>query len=152
MACTATACTTNSAKPWPSEISQKAGVRSASRAVKSRVVGCPLKRRCLFHRGISCAIPSTTSPMLVRAVADHQGERQADARWRARREPSAVVRQPKVVSDRATSGTMMPPKARPIDIADSARARLRSNQWISATLSGKKPHRLVPSAMTMNAP
>ena len=67
-------------------------------------------------------------------------------------EARAVGRQPKVVSEEATSGTVMPPKARPIDIADSARARLRSNQWISATLSGKKPHRLEPSAMTMNAP
>ena len=38
MACTFTAWTTSSAKPWPSEISQNAGVRSASRAVKSRVV------------------------------------------------------------------------------------------------------------------
>jgi hypothetical protein len=33
-----------------------------------------------------------------------------------------------------------------------ARARFFSNQWISATLSGKKPHRLAPSAVTMNAP
>jgi hypothetical protein len=37
MACTFTAWTTSGAKPWPSEISQNAGVRSASRAVKSRV-------------------------------------------------------------------------------------------------------------------
>ena len=34
--CTLTACTTKSAKPWPSESSQKALVRSASPAVKSR--------------------------------------------------------------------------------------------------------------------
>ena len=34
--CTLTACTTRSAKPWPSESSQKALVRTASRAVKSR--------------------------------------------------------------------------------------------------------------------
>jgi len=38
------------------------------------------------------------------------------------------------------------------DSEKDGRARLRSNQWISATLSGKKPDRLVPSAMTMNAP
>jgi hypothetical protein len=67
-------------------------------------------------------------------------------------EASAVGRQPKPVIDAATSGTMMPPKARPNDIAESARARLRSNQWMSATLSGKKPHRLEPRAMTMKAP
>jgi len=34
---------------------------------------------------------------------------------------------------------------------ESARARQRSNQLISATLTGKKPHRLEPRAMTTNA-
>ncbi len=52
----------------------------------------------------------------------------------------------------ATAGTAMPPSAKPNWIEDSARARLRSNQWISATLSGKKPHRLAPSATTRKAP
>jgi len=46
MACVLTPQTTNSAKPWPSDSSQKAGVRSASRAVKSRVVYRLVSRRC----------------------------------------------------------------------------------------------------------
>ena len=62
-------------------------------------------------------------------------------------EPNAVARQPKVCSDQATSGTEMPPSARPIDSDESARARQRSNQLMSATFSGKKPHRLEPSAI-----
>ncbi|MBW8906948.1 MAG: hypothetical protein JF611_15030 [Betaproteobacteria bacterium] len=66
-------------------------------------------------------------------------------------EPKAVARQPTVCSDQATSGTEMPPSARPIDIEESARARQRSNQLMSAMLTGKKPHRLEPSAITRNA-
>ena len=67
-------------------------------------------------------------------------------------EASAVARQPKLESDQATSGTEMPPSARPIDMDESARARQRSNQWISATLIGKSPQQLAPTAMTRNAP
>jgi hypothetical protein len=69
-----------------------------------------------------------------------------------RPDASAVLRQPKVASAQATSGTHSPPAAMPSCIVDSARARFFSNQWISETLSGKKPHRLAPSAVTMNAP
>src|SRR6185503_8470277 len=67
-------------------------------------------------------------------------------------EPKAVARQPKVTSDQPTIGTEMPPSASPSESDDNARARQRSNQLISATLIGKKPHMLEPSAMTMNAP
>ena len=67
-------------------------------------------------------------------------------------EEKAVARQPKVCSDQATSGTEMPPSARPIDIDDRARARQRSNQLMSATFTGKNPHRLEPSAMTRKQP
>ena len=67
-------------------------------------------------------------------------------------EPKAVARQPKVASAQATSGTHRPPAAMPSCIVDRARARFFSNQRISATLSGKKPHRLAPSAVMMKAP
>jgi len=53
-----------------------------------------------------------------------------------------VARQPKAASDQAITGTKMPPSARPSERLDSARARQRSNQWISATLTGKKPQKL----------
>ena len=61
-------------------------------------------------------------------------------------EAKAVARQPQVASAQAISGTNRPPAAMPTCIAASARARFFSNQWISATLSGKKPHRLAPIA------
>ena len=60
IACTFTAVTTSSAKPWPSEISQKALVRSASRAVNMRCAGasgCPVSLRA----GAG-GTPSTVSP------------------------------------------------------------------------------------------
>ncbi len=69
-----------------------------------------------------------------------------------RPEAKAVARQPQTSIDQATSGTTMPPRARPIDMEEMARARQRSNQWMIATLSGKKPQKPTPSAMTMNAP
>ena len=43
-------------------------------------------------------------------------------------EANAVGRQPKPVIDAATSGTMMPPKARPNDIAESACALARTSE------------------------
>ncbi len=64
---------------------------------------------------------------------------------------NAVARQPKVCSDHATTGSEIPPSASPIDMDESARARQRSNQWISAVLIGNMPQKLAPSAMTTNA-
>ena len=58
MACTFTADTTSSEKPWPSEISQNALVRSASPALNVRRAGasaCPVS----FGAG---GRPSTVSP------------------------------------------------------------------------------------------
>ena len=63
-----------------------------------------------------------------------------------------MARQPKAASDQAITGTKMPPSARPSERLESARARQRSNQWISATLTGKKPQKLEPIAITMKAP
>jgi hypothetical protein len=57
-----------------------------------------------------------------------------------------------MASAAATSGTHSPPPAMPICIIESARARFFSNQWISATFIGKKPHRLAPIAVMMKAP
>ncbi len=58
--CTLTACTTRRAKPWPSESSQNAGVRSASRAVKSR--SRVSARICCVVSGVFGGRPSTVRP------------------------------------------------------------------------------------------
>ncbi len=67
-------------------------------------------------------------------------------------EAKAVARQPFACSDQATSGTLMPPRAMPSESEESARARQRSNQWMIATLSGKKPQQPAPSAKAPPAP
>ena len=149
MACTFTAPTTNSAKLCPSASSQNAGVRSASRAVKSRVAEADCATAATEAGG--CRTPSTVSPMSSgrRRMTIASGMPSTSA---ATPEASAVVRQPKWTSDQPTAGTNRPPIAKPSESEDSARARQRSNQLMRATLIGKKPHMLEPSAMTMNAP
>jgi hypothetical protein len=67
-------------------------------------------------------------------------------------EKNAVVRQPYVVIDQAITGTNTPPRARPKERLESARARQRLNQWMRATLMGKKLQNDYPIAITMNAP
>jgi hypothetical protein len=66
-------------------------------------------------------------------------------------EANAVTRQPWLSIAPAITGTRTPPSASPSPTADKARARWTWNQWMIATLIGKKPQRLEPSAMTTKA-
>ena len=66
-------------------------------------------------------------------------------------EKTAVSRHPYVVMAQATTGAMIAPPAKPIEVTDMARARLRMNQWASAVLMVRKLARLVPTAMTVRA-
>ena len=92
MACTFTAVTTNSAKPCPSDSSQNAGVRSASRAVKSRVepfacIACSLL-------GVSgSGSPSTHSPYSSGRPRITKDSGRPASRM-ITPEPKAVARQP----------------------------------------------------------
>ena len=91
--------------------------------------------------------PSTVSPDLGRRAPEDARQRPAqqdrdDARGERRRR---AIRGSAI--DQATTGTNIPPRARPNPTDDSARARWTWNQWMIATLTGKKPHRLEPSAM-----
>ena len=79
IACTLTADTTNSEKPWPSEISQNARVRSASRAVKCAAAAPSAWRR---SPSAQAAMPSIGFAVILGAAADHERERPADARSR----------------------------------------------------------------------
>src|SRR5690348_15952455 len=151
IACTFTAVTTKSEKPCPSEISQKAGVRSASRAVKSRVKDLDLISSPKGSTALFSETPSTTSPYsdgLLRITSERGKPRPITSR----QEKNAAARQAWVASDQATMGTHRPPSAMQSCIEESARARFFSNQWMSATLIGKKPYRLEPIAVTRKAP
>ena len=108
-------------------------MRSASRAVNSR---CGVLSAAAASAAVGGGSPSTVSPMSCgrrrNTVASGQPITIASTP-----EPKAVVRQPRCRIDQATTGTRMPPSARPSPDIDSARARLRSNQWMIAMFSGK---------------
>ena len=132
--CTITAETTSSADPWPAEMSQKARVRRAWRAVKSTSAGSRVAAAAAG--AASAASPSTRQPY-------------ASGRWRmswasgspatmmTTPERKAVQRQPTCSISPATSGVMSPPIAMPTDESDSACARRRRNQFTIATVMGR---------------
>ena len=121
MACTFTACTTRSAKPWPSESSQKAGVRSASRAVKSRV-GRLRAPPQLLRRPAASGSAVDGLAVVLGPAAHHHGERQPDHDGDDARAEGGGAPAEASAATSATSGTEMPPSARPID-SDGKRAR-----------------------------
>ena len=63
---------------------------------------------------------------------------------------NAVHRQPRRVSPRTTTGVRSPPTDMPVELIDSASALLRRNQLTMATLIGRYPPRLEPSASMKN--
>ena len=132
IAWTFTAVTTSSAKPWPIDSSQNARVRSASRAVNS---GGPVSSPAAAAAG-SGGRPSTVCPSSAGVPRNTRASGQPTT-MASRPEPIAVARQPNATIEPATSGTARPPSASPRPTVDSARARLRSNQWMIATLIGK---------------
>src|SRR5690606_14465676 len=119
MACTLTAYTTSSAKPWPSDSSQKPGVRKACAAVRPASPGAgaaaasgagpavaPLPAPpagpadgCAAD-GVTAGRPSTVSPTSAGLRRNTRASGQP-SRITTTPEANAVLRQPKTLIDQA---------------------------------------------------
>ena len=137
--CTNTADTTSSAAACPSDRYQNVGVRSASRAVKSRRAGTVSWRDpSAATESSSGFLPSIWSPNCAGWWRTIKVSGKPTTRTMTP-EANAVVRQPKLSRDHTTAGTMSPPTAMPVNMIPRASARLRSKQFTTETVNAMNP-------------